>query len=304
VVHTYIDRLIEEESLPQHFHDTVSKWYAPLAQSIATKKAGTKTPLVLGVQGTQGSGKSTLANFLKALLENEHALKTVSLSLDDFYLTRAERSALADNVHPLFIARGVPGTHDVNLAINTIRSLKSISKEQTVAIPRFNKAIDDRFGENNWGAVSDSIDVIIFEGWCVGCDAQETDALHKPVNAFEESEDPEAIWRTYANKALASTYQDLFSLINYLVVLNAPSFECVFDWRLLQEKKLRERWESSAENSENHILSEAEVIRFVSHYERLTRHCLRTLPNKADWLLPLNSNHEILNLIKKNHNEK
>ena len=46
-------------------------------------------------------------------------------------------------VDPLFITRGVPGTHDTKLLFNCIKNLKN-KKFQKIKIPRFDKSIDDR----------------------------------------------------------------------------------------------------------------------------------------------------------------
>lgn len=293
--HNYINTLIQDEGLPEPFTETVERWYLPLAKRVTEAKAPSKV-LMLGVQGTQGSGKSTLANFLKAIFENDYGLKTVSISLDDFYLTRAERTALAEEVHPLFITRGVPGTHDVSLAIETLNALKTLHPGESVDVPRFNKAVDDRYEKAQWSRVEDHVDVIIFEGWCVGCEPEDETALSPPVNDFEAKEDANGEWRAYANKMLSTHYQDLFNLLDKLIVLNAPSFECVFEWRMLQEEKLRQKLKNADAKATSHILSNEEIVRFVSHYERLTRHCLATLPERADWVLPLNKHHDILDL--------
>lgn len=37
----------------------------------------------------------------------------------------------------------------------------------------------------------------------------------------------------------AADYQDLFALLEHVVMLKAPSFACVHSWRLEQENKLR-----------------------------------------------------------------
>src|ERR1051326_1709165 len=73
---------------------------------------GRVQPLTVGVTGPQGSGKTTLAAGMAPLLE-EGGLRTVVLSLDDIYLSKAARQRLAATVHPLFATRGVPGTPDV-----------------------------------------------------------------------------------------------------------------------------------------------------------------------------------------------
>ena len=65
-------------------------------------------PIVAGLCGAQGSGKSTMSARLARHLDAV-GLPTAVLSLDDFYLTRAERAAIGRTVHPLLETRGVPG---------------------------------------------------------------------------------------------------------------------------------------------------------------------------------------------------
>ena len=48
--------------------------------------------VVLGLNGAQGTGKSTLARLLRALLERIYRMRVAILSLDDLYLTAAERA--------------------------------------------------------------------------------------------------------------------------------------------------------------------------------------------------------------------
>jgi D-glycerate 3-kinase len=70
----------------------------------------------------QGSGKTTLARAL-ATAATAQGITTACLSLDDLYLTRAERLELSAKVHPLLATRGVPGTHDVSLGLRVIDAL-------------------------------------------------------------------------------------------------------------------------------------------------------------------------------------
>lgn len=299
MVQEYIKSEIATLRLPVDFAETVKRWYQPVAEDVASRRARSSTPLVIGVQGVQGSGKSTLARFLQLILQNEHALRAAVLSLDDFYLTHRERFELAETIHPLLITRGVPGTHDVHLAREIIGILRKLGPGQQVAIPRFNKAIDDREPASNWDSISGPVDIIIFEGWCVGADAQPADALRQPANTLEAEADSDGVWRKYVNDQLKQEYATLFSYLDKLAVLSAPSFNCVFRWRLLQEQKLKEKWEQEQPNQPCKIQTPEQLRRFISHYERISRHCLATLPAKADWLLALDENHRIVRLTKK-----
>jgi D-glycerate 3-kinase len=61
----------------------------------------------VGLCGAQGSGKSTIAAATARLLQAQ-GLKAMTLSLDDFYLSREARGWLARKIHPLMAVRGPP----------------------------------------------------------------------------------------------------------------------------------------------------------------------------------------------------
>ena len=247
-------------------------------------------PLLLGINGAQGSGKSTLTKILQALLEKGFSKRVVSLSIDDLYLRRSEREQLARDIHPLLVTRGVPGTHDVALAKDLLSKLKQ-GTQQRITIPVFDKALDDRADEALWQQVSGPVDIAIFEGWCVGVAAEDSQALQKPINRLEAEEDPDGVWRNYVNEQLKGPYQELFSLIDKLIMMKVPSMENVFEWRSLQEQKLRVARQD--ETSATRIMSEQALQRFIMHYERITRRSLQEMPERADVVLELNAEHQI-----------
>ena len=156
-------QFLTRNKLPESYLLSAEKWFSPLLEEYQT--AGEK-PLIIGINGSQGSGKSTLADYLCTMLSERYALRCVSLSLDDFYLTKLERKQLATKVHPLLETRGVPGTHDIPLALETIASLVDGSGE--TLIPRFDKSRDDRMPLEQCDSISGPVDIIVFEGWCVG----------------------------------------------------------------------------------------------------------------------------------------
>jgi D-glycerate 3-kinase len=132
------------------------------------------------------------------------------------------------------------------------------------------------------------VQVLILEGWFLACPAQPTAALDEPINGLERELDPQGTWRHWVNSQLAGDYQRLFAELDYLLYLRAPSMEQVIEWRQKQERKLRQVL-APEENSKT--LSDDEVIRFVSHFERLTRHCFGALPERANWVLELDARH-------------
>jgi len=242
-------------------------------------------PAVIGLCGAQGSGKSTLAAAMQRALIADGAHAAV-LSIDDLYLTGAKRLALAQSVHPLLATRGVPGTHDIGLGLALFAAL---DKGKPVRLPRFDKAADDRLPESDWPIVEQSLDVLIFEGWCVGAHPEGDTALAQPVNTLEADEDPIGIWRRYANAALAGRYQQLFARIDRLILLAAPSFAVVRRWRGEQEAALR------AERPDGAALQDSVALdRFIQHYERLTRHILKEMPGYADLVLRLDTGRSVL----------
>lgn len=250
---------------------------------LATIPAAGRKPVVLGLCGAQGSGKSTLA---RAVVDEagQRGLRAAMISLDDIYLTRAERQALARDVHPLLRTRGVPGTHDVALGLEVFAAL---DRGEPAWLPRFDKAADDRLPPELWDRAPAGCDLLVFEGWCVGARPQEPGALREPVNALEVSEDPDGRWRDHVNRQLAGPYQALFARIDRLVLLAAPGFEVVFDWRLQQEQDLRGRGGPG-------VMDAAGVARFVQHYERLTRHILAEMPARADLTIRLATDRKVV----------
>ena len=246
----------------------------------------TARPFVLGICGAQGSGKSTLVAALAERLTDE-GIATATLSLDDLYLTRGERQRLASEVHPLFATRGVPGTHDIALGLGV---LDALARGEAAPLPRFDKALDDRLPPADWPIALAGTQVVLFEGWCLGARAQQAEALAAPVNALEQSEDAAAIWRCHANAALSAPYRQLFDRIDQLVLLAAPSWEVVAQWREQQEAELR------AQTSGAGVMTPAQVTRFIQHYERLTRWILAEMPERADMVVRLGEQREVLEI--------
>jgi D-glycerate 3-kinase len=228
--------------------------------------------VVAGIAGAQGSGKSTLAAALVRRFR-EAGAATAALSLDDLYLTRAERLALARQVHPLFATRGPPGTHDIALGLDLLAALE---RGEPALLPRFDKARDERVPRVEWEPAPTGTRLLVLEGWCLGAAPQAAAELARPVNALEREEDPHAVWRSYANAKLAGDYQRLFARLDPLVLLAAPGFEVVHKWRSEQEADLVRRDPLAPQ-----AMDSAALARFIQHYERLTRHMLEEMPHRA-----------------------
>jgi D-glycerate 3-kinase len=254
-----------------------------LARWIAARVRPRRT-LIVGINGAQGSGKSTLAGRLRHQLRGGHARDAAVISIDDFYATRAQRAALARSVHPLLITRGVPGTHDVGLMSRTLDRLRDLDAGQSLRLPRFVKAQDDRAPDDDGERVAGPVDVVLFEGWCVDTPPQEAAALVAPINRLEAEEDRDGRWRRHVNDQLAGPYARVFALLDHLVFLQAPGFEGVHRWRLEQEAG-----NAAAAPGASHVMDADALERFIAHYERLTRHALTVLPSRADVVFELDT---------------
>lgn len=281
-----IEALLEAEGLPPSYGATIVAFWRPLAAHIAARAAAQGGPLVVGVSGSQGSGKTTLCRMLEVLLREEHGLHAATLSLDDLYLTRAERADLAATVHPLFATRGVPGTHDVAFGTALLAAVRA--GQGAIRFPRFDKAQDDRAPEADWQTFAAPVDVLLFEGWCMGAHPQAEAGLVQPINRLEAEEDADGLWRRHVNAQLAGPYRALFDAPDVTIMLAAPSFAAVLGWRQLQEAKLRARTGAG--------MSDGEVDRFVMHYERITRNLLADLPDRADGVITLSADHAVTGL--------
>lgn len=241
-------------------------------------------PFIVGICGAQGSGKTWATRLLAERMERL-GLRTVTLSLDDLYLPKAGRQSLAENVHPLFAVRGVPGTHDIAAGI---RLLDALGDTGTLALPAFDKAKDDPVPREDWREVSTPVDVVLFEGWCIGALPQDASLLLPPVNALERDEDSAAIWRSHVNACLARQYQEVFSKLDMLALLQAPGFEVVAEWRLEQEQTLRRNLVSEGRDT-SVLMDRMAIERFVMFYERITRHILEEMPMRADVAIALDA---------------
>lgn len=256
------------------------------------------TPLIIGLAGAQGSGKSTLAGRLAETASGRGRnvssggriwrgggrkagaggrtpavgdMSAVAVSIDDFYLPKSRRIALAKRVHPLLATRGVPGTHDLPLLLDVLLRVRA---GQPIALPRFDKVADDRLPPQQWRCF-DQIDLLILEGWCIGARPQPAALLTQPINALETAEDPHAIWRSHVNQALAGQYQRAWAMLDGLAFLAAPDWETVPRWRAEQEASIGGHMDTAA------------LARFCAHYERLTRWQLATTPARAGLVLRL-----------------
>ena len=289
VIKLYLKFLKSQEILSEPFRDKIGQlnnFYLPISKKIFKTFNKDKKTKIIGLTGGQGSGKSTISKILKIILKEGFNLNTVIFSIDDFYKTLAERKKMSLKISPLFLTRGVPGTHDTKLLLNCLQNLKK-KKFKKILIPKFDKSIDDRLSKIKWQKVKNKPDIVIFEGWCVGVSPQKDKDLLISINSLEKEKDKKIIWRKKVNNELKRKYNKIFKLIDKTIFLKVPSFKHVYKWRLLQEKKL------VISSKGKKTMNEKQIKNFIMFYERLTKHMLKNFSKSANIVIKIDDKHRL-----------
>lgn len=113
-------------------------------------------PRVFAISGPVGAGKSTIATAVSESLATI-GLRAVTLSMDDFYLSRAERDRRG------IAWRAAPGSHDLDLMVQTLAAIQEQS--HPLVLPRFEMSRDDRIADER---LEEAPDLALFEGWLIG----------------------------------------------------------------------------------------------------------------------------------------
>ena len=76
-----------------------------------------------------------------------------------------------------------------------------------------------------------------------------------------------------------------------MIFLKVPSFYHVYKWRLLQEKKLR------AFSNGKKTMNNKQIKNFIMFYERITKHMIKTLKNRAKFVIKIDDKHKLKSII-------
>jgi D-glycerate 3-kinase len=270
---------------------SLKKTYIPISFWIENKYKKKGKTLFLGFSGGQGSGKTTVAKILKIILKKFFKREIYVSSIDDFYKTLKDRNEMSHTIHPLFKTRGVPGTHDISLVKKFFDFIKKKNFKK-FKLPKFDKSMDERLKKKYWSNIKKRPEIVILEGWCVGAKPQSNSIINKSINVLEKYEDKHLIWRKYANEKLKKEYKKLFAMIDHFIFMKIPNFNVVYEWRLLQESKLRKKSHSSKK-----IMSYNEIKRFIMFYERITLQMIKDLSKSASVVIFLKTNHKIKKIL-------
>ena len=95
-----------------------------------------------------------------------------------------------------------------------------------------------------------------------------------------------------SKQSIKNNYKKLFNKIDKLVYLKAPSFNHIFQWRLLQEQKLK------LTSKNKGTMSKSKVKEFIMFYERITKHMMKNFSKISDLTVFLDKNHRSKSMRK------
>lgn len=206
------------------------------------------------------------------MLNHEHSINAIEVSLDDFYLPHTEQVALRKQ-HPSFDLlknRGQPSTHDTALAKSFFYQFLDEKPTEDLWVPSFDKSCfdgdGDRVPRSEWRTLSkdESVDVLIFEGWCVGFRPLPEDYVLKKWQKATITQDarsadlrsPSGVEAQFSTTTLAKHSKEELLFINsaladyvhsfmgpqhfdFMVHLDTQDLKNVYTWRMEQEHALR-----------------------------------------------------------------
>jgi D-glycerate 3-kinase len=239
----------------EDYLQTIRQLWLPVSLQMIAIQQQLGRPLIQGIVGAQGAGKTTLCRLLQKIL-TALGHPTLSLSIDDFYKTYAERQTLQAQ-DPRLIWRGPPGTHDVDLAISVLQKLRELP-HTTTAIPRFDKTAHQGAGDRySTPELTTGNEIILFEGWFIGAQPIANDRFAQAPPPITSEAD-----RQFARDMNINlrAYQPLWGQIDRLMVLDLVDYQSSYQWRTQAEQAALDRGDGG--------MSADQVNDFVTYFWR------------------------------------
>lgn len=234
----------------------IHQYYLPVfswLQGMLSEKTG-EDALIVGISGQQGCGKSTLCHHICELFKNIGS-RVVTFSIDDFYLTNKQQQEVArkNPGNPYLQLRGYPGTHDIELAVETLNAARGLKKGDRMLLSRYDKSAfagqGDRFQQARWPEITGPVDLILFEGWMLGFSSN-PELITNDKNMLQIND-------------IIKKYTEWDELLDAFLHLDSDRLENVIKWRIEAEMNMKAAGQSGMSPDE----SEAYVRLFIPCYE-------------------------------------
>lgn len=227
------------EISPVSLKADLARYYLPFIQKLVQLRhqKNSSNGLIIGISAIQGAGKTTQGEIIEILLDHMNH-ETVSLSIDDHYLTHQQLNELRQK-DPRFIRRGV--THDIPLAMEQLKGLQTMKDGEEFKIIRYDKGAFDGDGDrakpDEWTVITKKPDFIFYDGWMLGARQVLDESVFE--SGLPALDTPEHIqFAKDVNKKLAE-YEPLWQTIDFMNVLYVPHYEDSLKWRDQAEEALR-----------------------------------------------------------------
>ena len=229
--------------------------WLPLALQLKRHRDTYSRSFIQGILGGQGTGKTTLTRILQILL-GAMGYRTVGLSIDDLYKTYEERCRLRQS-DPRLKWRGPPGTHDVDLGIQTLDLIRTATLETEIYLPKFDKSLHGGEGDRTEPERVQGIDIVLFEGWFLGTRPVPESAFGQAPSPID-TEDDKAFARSI-NQRLQD-YLPLWDRLDSLLVLYPDDYRISKEWRLQAEHQMKAQGKTG--------MSDQTIHEFVEYFWR------------------------------------
>lgn len=265
----------------------LQKYYLSFAQKLISLKQKTSLGIIVGISAIQGVGKTTQGEIMVALLKHL-GLSSVSLSIDDHYITHQELNQLREK-DPRYIRRGV--THDITLAIKNLTDLKNMQEGFEVKIPIYDKGAKSGDGDRvGFRIISNKPDFIFYDGWMLGVRKVEDETVFEEgLPALDTLEHIQ--FAKDVNKKL-DEYLPLWDLIDFMSVLYVPDYQISLKWRDQAEEALRAKGQG---------MSKDEIKEFVYYFWRSVHPSIQiknlAMDEKTDQVIIINDDHTIKEVL-------
>ena len=106
------------------------------------------------------------------------------------------------------------------------------------------------------------------------------------TNKYLEKKDKKLIWRNRVNEELKKSYKKIFSLIDDIIFLKVRVLNMFINGDFFKKK-------ININYKRKKTMNDIQIKNFIMFYERLTRHMLKSLGKKANFLIKIDNDHRL-----------